>query len=321
MSLYKEIFNKINRSKKVAVISHKSPDGDCLGSGMAMYYILKKMDKNVDLYCDDSIHQNYAFLVNNCYNSELKNVDYDLVISVDCGDLKRLGKFEQMYVNHSNTINIDHHMTNENFGVINCVEPERSSTCELLYDIFVSNECEIDLNTATALYCGIATDTGCFIHNNTKENTHIVAGKLIGTGIDLDYIHYNLFKKKSLPELRLLEESLKSLELFSDNKIAISYITQKVLKKYKQNENAYIGVVNMITNLEESEVGVSMVELKDNSYKISLRSKGRIDVSVIAQKFGGGGHKMAAGCKIFGKAHKVIKLLVEAINQELCTME
>ena len=317
MVIYKEIFDKIKKCKKVAVISHKSPDGDCLGSGLALYHVIKKFDKYVDLYCDDEIHENFKFLVADLYNNEFKNVNYDLIISVDCGDLTRLGKFEAYYVDCKNTINIDHHATNDNYGKLNCVEIDRSSTCELLYDIFTYNNCDIDLNIATALYSGLATDTGCFMHNNTKEHTHIVAGKLIEKGIDLDYLHYNLFKKKSLSELRLLEESLKTLQLFNNEKIAISYITQKVLKKNNQTENAYIGVVNMITNLENSEVGVSMVECKDGSFRISLRSKGNIDVSIIAQKFGGGGHFMAAGCKIFGKAHSVVKKIVEAISVEL----
>lgn len=318
MELFKNIYNKMCECNKVAVFSHKSPDGDCLGSGMALYYFFKRLNKEVDVYCDDDIHENYQFLVGNFYNKELKDVDYDLLVSVDCGDAKRVGKFENYFTSHPNTINIDHHSTNDNFGKINCVFPNYSSACELIFDILEDNGVELSKGIATCLYSGLATDTGCFMHNSVNEKVHIVAGKLISCGIDLDYIHYNLFRKKSYVELMLLQESLKNLERYCDKKIAITYLTQKNLKKYGANENAFVGVVSMITNIEESEVGVSMVEMKDNSYKVSLRTKGNVDVSKVAVQFGGGGHKMAAGCRIYGRAHSVIKKLVKAIEEYIC---
>ncbi|MBQ8749128.1 MAG: bifunctional oligoribonuclease/PAP phosphatase NrnA [Clostridia bacterium] len=317
MKVFEVIYNKMLECNKVAVISHKSPDGDCLGSGMALYYFFKNHNKEIDLYCDDVIHENYHFLVKGCYNQELIANDYDLVISVDCGDLKRLGKFEEFYVAHSNTINIDHHSTNNGYGKVNCVVPDISSACEVIYDIFEYNNYEIDKNIATALYSGLSTDTGCFMHNSVNERTHIVAGKLISYGIDLDFIHYNLFRRKTYVELMLLAETLKNLELFCDRKIAITYLTQKNLKKYGANENAFVGIVNMITNLEESEVGIAMTEMNDNSFKISLRTKGNVDVSKIAVRFGGGGHKMASGCRIYGKLNNVIKSLVKVVSEYL----
>ncbi|MGN1227780.1 MAG: bifunctional oligoribonuclease/PAP phosphatase NrnA [Christensenellales bacterium] len=317
MIIFKEVFNKMMDCNKVAVFSHKSPDGDCLGAGMALYYFFNKIGKDVDLYCDDSIHENFHFLVKDTYNRELLHKNYDLLISVDCADEKRTGKFENFFISHKNTICIDHHITNNNYAKLNCVCADKSSACELLYDIFDYNHYEIDKDIAISLYTGIVTDTGGFMHNSVNARTHLVASNLINLGIDFDTVHYYLFKKKTYVELMLLEESLKNLQLYNNNKIAITYLTQKNLKKYNANENVFIGTVNMIANLEESEVGVSMVELTDNSFKISLRTKGKVDVSKIAQKFGGGGHKMAAGCKIYGKLNNIIKVLVKVISEFL----
>jgi len=318
MNNFEQVYEKMMEANKIAVFSHKAPDGDCLGSGTGLYYFLTSKGKEVDLYCDDEIHENFKFLAKDLYNSNLKeNATYDLLISVDCSDLSRLGKFETFFDSFENTICIDHHLTNNNFAKINIVDSEKSSACELIYTFITTFEEINDINLATSLYCGIATDTGCFIHNNTKQSTHIIAGKLISLGIDLEYVHYYLFKRKTIIDLKLMQETLKNLEFYNENKIAITYITQKILKKYNLSDSIHIGMVNTITYLEESEVGVSMVEQSDNSFRISFRTKGNVDVSKVALKFGGGGHRMAAGCKIFGKLHTVVKKIVDAISEEL----
>lgn len=319
MEIFNEIFNKMINCNKVAIFSHKSPDGDCLGSGMALYYFFLNNKKEViDLYCDDTIHDNYKFLTKDNYNQELKRTDYDLLVAVDCGDAKRLGGFENYFTSHKNTISIDHHTTNDNFALVNCVEPEKCSACELIYDIFEYNNYNLDDNIATALYCGLSTDTGCFMHNSVTSRTHEVASKLLSFNVDLDFIHYNLFRRKTYSELMLLKESLNNLRRYNNNRIAITYLTQEQLKNNGADENSFVGVVGFITNLEESEVGIAMTELEDGAYKLSLRTKGNVDVSKVALKFGGGGHKMAAGCKIYGKVENIIQDLVDAVSEYLC---
>lgn len=309
---FTELQNILNKSNKVAIISHINPDGDCLGSAVGLGLHLKSIGKSVDFFCDDEIHTNFSFLTKDYFNPEFKN-NYDLLISVDCSDLGRMGQYGDYYKTHINTINIDHHKTNTNFAKFNLVIDNASSTCEILYDYINYNNIIISDKVAQALYSGLMTDTGCFLHNNTTPHVHVVASELLKYNIDLDTVHYYLNKRKTLKQLRLLQVALKSLTLYNDNKISMIKLTQEDFKVTDTTEKEVIGVVNYAVNLDDVEIAVLMSECVPNCFQISFRSKGKCDVSILASAFGGGGHKMAAGCKICGKLENVVdKILKEA---------
>lgn len=307
-----ELQNILNKSKKVAIISHINPDGDCLGSAVGLGLYLKSIGKSVNFFCDDEIHTNFSFLVKDYFNLEFTN-DYDLLISVDCSDISRMGQYGDYYKEHKNTINIDHHKTNNMFAKFNLVNEIASSTCEILYDFISYNNLVVNDNIAQAIYSGLMTDTGCFLHNNTTPHVHLVASELLKYNIDLDTVHYYLNKRKTIKQLMLLQVALKSLTLYCDNKISMIKLTQADFKETDTTEKEVIGVVNYAVNLDDVEIAVLMSECVPNCFQISFRSKGRCDVSLLASAFGGGGHKMAAGCKICGKLENVVeKILKEA---------
>jgi bifunctional oligoribonuclease and PAP phosphatase NrnA len=309
----KDIFNKIKSAKTIALFIHINPDGDCLGSGVALKIWLDSQNKKCDVYCDDIVHDNYSFFVSNyVQNCDIKQ-DYDLLIALDCGDINRLSKYSSYFSNHKNTINIDHHISNTKFAKLNYIK-DCSSTCEILYTLFENNNIAIDNNIALPLYCGLATDTGCFMHNNTTPNVHIIASKLLSFGLDIEKIHYFLFQRKTLNQINLMQVALTHFISYYNGELTILYLTAKDFEQTLTNERDVmgLGIVNLITNIDKVRVGVVISESKTNCYSVSFRSQGNDDVTLIASNFGGGGHKKASGCKIFGTKNTVIKKIVDA---------
>lgn len=311
MNTFSDIKEKIENSKKIAIFTHISPDGDCLGSGTALRLMLRKLGKEADVFCDDKINVNFQFITKDYFNQEF-NDKYDLMIAVDCSDIKRLGNFEKPFTAHKNTLTIDHHITNTLFSITNYVEGEASSTCEILYKFFKFAGYDLDDEIATDLYSGLCTDTGCFMHNNTKPITHKVAGELLEYNICIDDIHYSLFKRTTLKQIELLRAGLGNLKLSCNGKVAIIGLSNKDTKKLNATEEDSVGLVNYAVNIEGVEVAIGYRETDEgDSFKVSIRSKKTIDVSKIAQFFGGGGHRMASGCKLYGKGDTICKKLVE----------
>lgn len=305
----KEIIDLIKDSNSIAIFTHIKPDGDCLGSGMALYYFCKNLGKIVDVYNADNIHSNYNFLVENKINKEIK-AKYDLFIAVDTPSLSRLGDFENEFVKHENTLNIDHHISNEKYAKYNYVK-ESSSCCEVLYDIFDSNKINLDTNIAQSLYCGLSSDTGGFRHSNTTSKVLFIAAKLSEYDIDLDTINYFLYKSKTKNQLLLYKKALEKLCFYFDDRLAITGLDRKDFLDCNADYNDDPRIVDDIAGVNGVQIGITYSEKDDGGYNISFRSNGLADVNLLAQKFGGGGHTKAAGCRIYAKKDTMIKLLIQ----------
>ncbi len=310
-----EVINTIKQSVNVAIYAHKRPDGDCLGSASALKGALLKLGKKVDLFCDvDELSQNYTFIK---YMDKLNKPEceaYDLAIAVDCSDEARFGKYWNDFLSIENTLKIDHHKTSENFAKINFVEL-LGSNCEILYYVIKELGVEIDSDIACSLYVGLATDTGGFLHNNVTGNTHKIAGELIDIGFDIDTANYNLFKRRTTGQLALLKKALNNIKYICDGKVAITYLTKKDFTEIQTKNTETFGIVDILVNLDTVDVGILISEDKPNLYTCSLRSKGKVDVSEICIKFGGGGHIRAAGCNIFGGYKTVINKIEKVLNE------
>lgn len=318
MKINSKIIELIQESKNVAIFTHLRPDADAIGSACALKMVLEKMGKNADVMCDtDIISPNFAFIKNSNKVNRPMLMEYDTAIAVDCGDLGRLGKYDILFNSIPTTINIDHHVTNDNFAQNNFVR-EASSTGEILYFVFKTLKVNLNKDIAMALYAAISSDTGCFLHNNVTPDSHKIAGYLMKYKIDIGKANYYLFKRRSLGQIKLQQIALHNLKFYLDNRVAIMYLTAKDFKLCDIGTNESFGLVDIGINIEKVEVGILISEIKPNLYACSIRGKGNVDTSLIAKTFGGGGHVNASGCNIFGTCNTVINKLVRVSKKFLC---
>ena len=312
MTINNEIKEILFNSHNVAIFCHIRPDADCLGSASALKCALLKLGKNVDIFCDSEISENYLFIPYiDKINPELKT--YDLLVAVDCADLPRTGKYSELFTKHNNTLSIDHHL----FGVRNdfttlTVKEDMSSTAEILYHIFRQMNVEIDTDIAIGLYAGMASDTGGFMHSNTTAELHTAVGEIMHLIPNIVDINYYLFKKRTVGQIQLMKTALNNLRFICDGKVAITYLTDRDFRKSNTINSETFGLVDICNNIENVEIGILISEKSPNLYSVSLRGRNR-NVSLIAEKFGGGGHMLASGCNIFGTHNTVIDKLEKVI--------
>lgn len=306
--MFQQIKNKILDSQSIAIFTHIRADGDCLGAGMALYYLCKNLKKEVSVFNADIIHNNFDFLTKGIIKKQLDK-DYDLFIAVDCAALNRLGSFESAFKAKKNTINIDHHISNENYAMINYVESSASSACEVLFDFFEQTNTPLTNEIAHTLLCGVSSDTGCFKHSNTTPKTHKIASKLLEYKFDIEKMYYYLFRIKSKAEINLIVLIYQNLQYFHNGQIVISGIDKRDVKRVNASFKDDPHLVEELIGIEGVKIAITYKQDLDNGYNISFRSAGDVNVCNLAKVFGGGGHEKAAGCKIYAPKNKMIEML------------
>jgi len=319
MSVLDNIQNKILNSKSILILGHENPDGDSIGSNLALHSALKKININSTVYIPvpDPVYSylpGYNEIVTGENNLNAK--DFDLAIVLDCSDITRLGSTKELFDQIDNSICIDHHITNQNFADISYVNAVASSTCENLIVIFASMGIAVNKEIATSLYTGIITDTGGFRYNVSTETMNFCS-MLLETGIEYQKIYRRLFDVTSIGKTKLIARCLDRLELLEDGKIAFSYTTLKDLEELGIEESETEGLVNFGRNIDTVEVSILAKEKDTNSYKISMRANEYVDISLVATKFAGGGHLRASGCNILLPLESVKTSLVEEIKKQL----
>ena len=305
----------IKESESIYLASHVQPDGDNIGSLLALGMALKKINKDVKILKVDNIPSDYKFLpsVELIKDYEIEK-EIDLFIALDSGDIERLGIGKQFAENANFIINIDHHISNTNFGDINIVSPSAAATGEIVYEFIRKMEIDIDKDIATCLYTAISTDTGSFIYSNTSYKTHLIAADLIKAGIDTSDININLYQRKSFERTRLLIDVVKDMEMYFNNKLGMASVTQELLMSNNAKLEDSEGIISFIRDIDSVEVACLLKEIDEKEIKISLRSKKEIDVSKICAKFDGGGHKRAAGCTLYMGIDEAKKLILKEIK-------
>ncbi|MGE5473833.1 MAG: DHH family phosphoesterase [Ignavibacteriales bacterium] len=293
-----DIINRIKNAERVAILSHINPDGDAVGSSLALYKALQNDNKSVDVYLSDGVPSIYSFLPNSeNIKQNYNNGDYDLIVVLDCGDIDRIGPCASIMSAAKFTINIDHHSTGTEFGDINLIESHASSTGEIIYRLIKMYGLDIDKEIAECLYVAIAADTGGFRFSNTLGITMQVAADLINCGIDVSEISRKIFDVMSLSKVKLMGEAINSLEIHNE-KIALMHLSHEQVTKSGALSEDFDGIVNIARNINGIEVAVFIVEKEPNEIKVNLRSNTLYDVAAIAKIFSGGGHHRAAGCKL-----------------------
>ncbi len=315
MNDVKEVFNLINNSQNICIAGHKAPDGDCIGSVMALYEFLKPFNKSLTVCIDGIIPYNYKhFIDEQVLLKEYNNEKYDLLFILDCSDKDRLGKFKTVFDNAKTTVCIDHHKTNEKYANINIIDTEISSTGELLYDVLKCSNKSLSKKIATNIYIAILTDTGKFSYSNTSSETHKKTAELIDMGVDVAEIDNIIYNSKPSNIVKAFIECISGLELHYNNKFAITCITKNMLERNNAEMGDIDGVVEFLREINEVEVSCVLKEYDTKETKVSLRSKNNIDVSSISVKYGGGGHSKAAGFEIKETVENTKKILLETFK-------
>ncbi len=311
---------KFNEANKILCISHKRPDGDTLGASMALYHTFKAMGKEVDLACIDDISERYFFLEGvKKFVKEFNYLDYDLICVSDAG-ASYMTKFHEIYPDLFSgavpVINLDHHASNDNFGTINIVDVNSASTTVLIYKLFTFLNIPISPVVATALLCGIYNDTGSLMHGNTTLEVFEITGKLVELGGKVNIVAKNLFKSTPVKQLKVWGKVLERLTL-SDNGVVASVITQTDLDELEAKSDDTSGVVDFMNAVPGSKFTVLLNEDEKGNVKGSFRTRrDDVDLAFLAGKFGGGGHKKAAGFTMPGRIHQEIKWKVSPVGVE-----
>lgn len=308
----------IAQADSIAIGGHIRPDGDCVGSSLGLYQYIKDIhpQKSVDVYLEE-IPNGYKFIAAaaEIKHEIIQEKQYDLFISLDCGDEGRLGFSLPLFKQARTTFCIDHHISNEEFADKNYVVADASSTSELVYKLLDKDK--ISLKTAEALFLGIVHDTGAFQYSCAAPETFEAAAALIRIGVDSTKIIKETFFEKTYTQHQVLGRSLLESMLLLDGKCIASYMTQKEMDFYGVKAKDLDGIVSQLQLTKGVEVSVFLYELEKGNFKASLRSKDKVDVSKIAQYFGGGGHKKAAGLSMNGTVHDVLNNILKQIQYQL----
>lgn len=310
-----KLSNEINKSTCIGVVSHLNPDGDNIGSILALGNSLEKFGKNVTILKSDYVPSDLLFLPN--INKIIKpedNLRFDLIFVLDSSDPERLGDNQKYLSNSGAIINIDHHMSNTNFGNINIVDFKASSTSEIIFKLIEELNLPLDIDIATCIYAGISTDTGRFMYENVTSNTHIIVSKLLDIGIDAYNINKKLYQKRSLERTKLFIKVVGSSKLLYDNKVSIARVTLDDLYKTKAKPEDSDGIVEFLRDTETVEISVLLKEITNNLTRISIRTKDYVDANKICNHFGGGGHLRAAGCTIEKSIDESENLIIDIIK-------
>ncbi len=314
-----EAICRVFREKDRFLIScHENPEGDAIGSQLALALALRKMGKTATVLNADPVPGNLAFLPG--ADSVVYHEDgsgYEVAVVVDCGSPERTGRVQAELAKPAVMVNIDHHRTNGGCGDYCLIDPEAAATGMLVYRILSAMGTEIDYDVAVNIYVSILTDTGSFHYANSSPEAFHIAGEMIRRGIDPWAVAEQVYETQSAERLRLLGRILSSLEIAAGGKVAAITAMKRDLAEFSARKDFLEGFINYPRSVIGVEVAVSFREEGNGEFRVSFRSKGRVDVSAVAQSFGGGGHRNAAGCTVQGSLDEVRKKVFGALEAAL----
>lgn len=298
--------------------SHVSPDGDTLGSGIAMKVLLRSLGHRVFHLCPDPVPELYRFMPgsNEVLDEWPEHLGSEVgLVTCDVADFGRLGRMAERMAFLSPIVNVDHHMSNPGYGHVNVIFPDAAATGEVVYHLFKHFEVELNAEAAHAIYVAIVTDTGSFAYEATSTETHAIAGDLIRHGVSPSGIHRNLHENVPICELRIKSLAFGGLRLAQEGRLAWTEVTSAMLEQAGAKAEHTDGIAESMRALHGVEVACFWRETPEGAVKVSLRSKGAVDVAALVKPFGGGGHRRAAGCTLISRTEA--DTLLQAIAHEL----
>lgn len=311
---YKAAADFLSEHDNYYILIHSSPDGDAVGSGYALCFLLREMGKKANVLCSDPIPQKYSYITD---SYKPQKFTQDTVVSTDVADTKLLGKKLSVYSDYIE-LAIDHHVSNTGFAKMLALDGLASSACEVLYDIIEAGELPVNELVAACIYTGIATDTGSFKYESTTPRCHEIAAELIRNyKLPIGSINRVLFDIKTEERFKLEQKVIGDLQTFLDGKCAIIVITLEDVERTGVSPDDLEGVAAIPMQVKGVEVGITIKEKEPKKFKVSMRSAETIDVSKLCRKFGGGGHIRAAGCTLEGDIDQVRMKILSAIASEM----
>jgi phosphoesterase RecJ-like protein len=312
--MLEQVLTEIDRRERFVITSHARPDGDAVGSTLAGCEILRQMGKHADIVLRDGVPRVYLQLpfADRVTHADVVKGDYDAAILLECDNIQRtrLEGLEGRFL-----INIDHHRSGRNFGDVNWIDPKAVATAELVYKLAKAAGVKITPEIATCLYTAVLTDTGAFMFDGTSEHTFELARELVLAGADPVLCAQHIYFGHSTAKMRLLGAALSALQ--REGPLAWIWVTQEQMGRAGAKEEDCEGLVNYALSIGEVEVAVFFRELPDGRFRVSLRSKGKLDVAQIAEEFGGGGHACASGCSADGPLHAAVESVLGKIRTQM----
>ena len=307
----------IDQAGSIVILGHVNPDGDCVGSCLAVYNYIKEWDSSKAVTVRlERAPSKFSYLSGfDAIETEAGEETYDLCICLDSSDEERLGDFKSCFDRSAKTICIDHHITNRGYAQENVIDGHASSACEVVYGQL--DEGRISKHVAECIYTGIIHDTGVFKYSNTSRKTMEIAGKMMEKGIDFGTIIDGSFYKKTYMQSQILGRALLESITFLDGRCIFSVVRKKDMDFYGVDKSDLDGIVDQLRVIDGIECAIFLYETGVHQFKVSLRSNSIVDVSKIAAYFGGGGHIRAAGCTMSGSVHDVVNNLSAHIAEQL----
>jgi len=328
---FEKAIELINKSSNVLLTTHIKPDGDACGCLAAIHDVLVSLGKKAKLILLSPLPQWYAFLFPEkvpILGADIRLEElvqgrlgqFDLTVIIDTNSYSQLPKFEQ-YLKQTDKpiLVIDHHVTADGLGTVELIEPQAAASALIVHDLLKYAKWPVTEKITQALFLAVATDTGWFQFSNTDSNCFRTCAELIDAGANPTRLYHDLYQNFSLQRFKLMAIMLNTLELHFDGRFATQYLRQQDFQRtgaaYEDTED----LINECRRISSVEVAALFVELKDGRVKLSLRSKGDIDVCKIAEKFGGGGHKMAAGAHLPGPLENAMRLIKIEVEKQFCS--
>lgn len=288
---------ELQKASKIGIVTHENPDGDAIGSALAMYMALKAQNKAVDVIIPEyaKVFEFFPVIQESIRQGK---PDYDLVVALDCSNEQRLADPAKSFEKANKTIQIDHHVVNSMYADYDYVDPVAPACSQILIKVLQYWQMDINKEIGTCLLAGIITDTGGFQYEGVSAETFEIVAWLLGKGINISSIYKKVFQTMSKTRFELTKLAMSRIQFYEEGKIAFTYITKDDERNIGTDVGDYEGCVEIGRNIEGVEVSVFLREIDNGGYKVSMRSNEYVNVSDICLMFGGGGHIKAAGCKI-----------------------
>lgn len=308
----------LDTAGSIAVVSHKDPDGDCLGSLLGLGHILLANGKRTKLYLDGEIPFNFRFLpdISTIYSKPDDDI-HDLIIVLDCSDIARIGSMVEVFNHSKSSVCIDHHLSNDGFCDLNIIESDYSSTGEMVYEISKHLGYSVNQEAATNIYAAMLTDTGKFIYSNTSSQTMRNVAELIDKGINFSKIAENIYGNEDRDVYLVKARIMSEVEFYLEGRLSVAPITKRILDEYGVSLKDVDGIVESIRDIQGVQVSCVLKEISSRNTKVSLRSKGDVDVSKISMFYNGGGHERAAGFNLESDINESKKIVVEHLGKHM----
>ncbi len=330
MQMFDQIIQKLKKSSRLLLASHANPDGDAIGSLLALGLALDALGKKVTLYNESPLPVVYRFLPGVERIQHLIETDctYDAAVILDCASLERVGAAAERIGKFQTVINIDHHYTNTGFGQLHQVAPSACATAEIVYQLIKTLGAPIDRKIASCIYTGILTDTGSFRFSNTNRAAFLICDEMLGRGVKPELIAQHVYGTYSLGRIKLLNMALDSIEITSNGELAMMVVTEEMMRETNTHPCDADGLINYARSIETVKLAAMIQEQtpkyqdprRPDGFHVSLRSNGTVDTAAIAGMFGGGGHFTAAGFQLGIPLAEVKKRLYD-IGENLARWE